>query len=223
MAQGDSPEVKRRLEELSLLHDVSQILDQTLDLREVSASLVELVADKMGLKRVTVSLFNRQTGEISIEAAHGMSSTQKERGRYRIGEGITGKVVESGKGMIVPRISKEPLFLNRTDSKKAFEKEDAAFICVPIRVSSEVVGTLSAFRDTGEQAELEEDNRLLRIIASMVAQAVKLRQQIEEERQRLLEENERLQNELKERFRPTNIIGNSKAMQDVYDLLAQVA
>jgi Nif-specific regulatory protein len=56
----------------------------------------------------------------------------------------------------------------------------------------------------------------------MIAQAVRLRQSASEERQKLLEENRRLTDQLKDKFRPTNIIGNSKQMQDVYDQVAQV-
>ena len=63
---------------------------------------------------------------------------------------------------------------------------------------------------------------MLSIIASLIAQAVRLRQSAQEERERLMEENLRLQDELKDRFRPSNIIGNSKAMQEVYKLIAQV-
>jgi Nif-specific regulatory protein len=51
---------------------------------------------------------------------------------------------------------------------------------------------------------------------------VKLRKSVNEERERLLEENIRLQEELKDRFRPDNIIGNSRGMQEVYDLIARV-
>jgi Nif-specific regulatory protein len=56
----------------------------------------------------------------------------------------------------------------------------------------------------------------------MIAQAVKLRQSVEEERQRLLSENLRLQEELQARFRPDNIIGRSREMQEVYDLIGRV-
>jgi Nif-specific regulatory protein len=57
----------------------------------------------------------------------------------------------------------------------------------------------------------------------MVAQAVRLRRSAQDERQRLMEENSRLQEELKDRFRPNNIIGNSKVMQSVYEQIAQVS
>jgi Nif-specific regulatory protein len=86
-----------------------------------------------------------------------------------------------------------------------------------------VVGALSADRLFDESVSLDEDVRLLSIIASMIAQAVRLRQSAQERQRRLIEENARLHEELKERFRPSNIIGNSRAMQDVYDLIAQVA
>jgi Nif-specific regulatory protein len=57
----------------------------------------------------------------------------------------------------------------------------------------------------------------------MIAQAVKLRQAAEEQRQRLAAENDRLRGELKSRFRPANIIGNSVGMQTVYRLIEQVS
>ena len=57
----------------------------------------------------------------------------------------------------------------------------------------------------------------------MIASAVKLRRQAEEETEILQAENERLRSELKDRFRPSNIVGNSREMQVVYDQIARVA
>jgi len=62
----------------------------------------------------------------------------------------------------------------------------------------------------------------MQIIGSMIAQAVRLRQSAQEEKRKLMVENQRLTDELKDKFRPANIIGNSKQMQDVYDQIAQV-
>jgi Nif-specific regulatory protein len=153
----------------------------------------------------------------------GLSSLQKKKGTYKLGEGITGKVVQTGKAVIIPRISEEPLFLDKTGSRRDIDWKDISFICVPIKLGNEVVGTLSADRFYSESLSLEDNVRLLSIIASMISQAVRLRQSAQEERRRLLEENIRLQEELKDRFKPANIIGNSHAMQDVYNLIAQVS
>src|ERR1041384_1518328 len=214
--------VKRELKELQLLVEISQILDRSMDLREVVGPVLEALARHMEMLRGTLALVNRETGEISIDAAHGLSESQKEKGRYRLGEGVTGKVIQSGKPAVVPRVSQEPQFLNRTGARSGLRKKDIAFICVPIKIGNEVLGAISADRLLPKEVSLEEDVRVLSIIGSMIAQAVRLRQSAQEERRKLVEENQRLQDQRKERFKPANIIGNSKQMQDVYDQIAQV-
>ena len=214
---------RREVGELSLLFEVSQILDRSLDLRDVVGPVLEAMARHTGLMRGTLTLVNRETGEIMIEAAHGLSAEQRRRGRYRFGEGVTGKVVQTGRPAVVPRISDEPMFLDRTGARRRLQKKDISFICVPIRLGNRTIGALSADRLFSDAVSFEEDVRLLSIIASMIAQAVRLRQIVQEERQWLEEENARLQEELRDRFRPANIIGNSRPMQAVYDLIAKVA
>ena len=221
--ERSEPKVRREVQELSLLFDISQTLNRSLDVWDALGSVLDTMAGHMGMIRGTLTLLNPQTGELAIEAAHGLSESQFERGRYRIGEGVTGKVVATGEPAIVPRISEEPLFLNRTGARARLRKKDISFICVPIKLGSKVVGALSADRLFDESVSLHEDVRLLSIIASMIAQAVSIRQSAQAERERLMAENARLQDELKERFRPANIIGNSRPMQEVYDLIAQVA
>ena len=221
-ADGLATSVKRELKELQLLVEISQILDRSMDLREVVGPVLEALAHHMEMVRGTLALVNRETGEISIDAAHGLSESQKEKGRYRLGEGVTGKVIQSGKPAVVPRVSQEPQFLNRTGARSGLRKKDIAFICVPIKIGNEVLGAMSADRLLPKEVSLEEDVRLMQIIASMIAQAVRLRQSAQEEKRKLLAENQRLQEDLKDKFRPGNIIGNSKQMQDVYDQIAQV-
>ncbi len=217
------PKAKRELEELSLLFEISQTLEKSLDLREVVGPLLRAMASKMGMMRGTLTLLNRETGEIAIEQAYGLSESQRERGKYKLGEGITGKVIQTGKPAVIPRISEEPLFLNRTGAREDLKKRDISFICVPIKLGKESIGALSVDRLFGDTVSLKEDLRLLSIISSMIGQAVRLRQQMRTERTQLLEENIHLKEQLQDRFRPANIIGNSNVMQAVYDLIAQVS
>lgn len=213
--------VKREIKELSFLFEISQILASSMDISEILKPVLRAMAEKLEMLRGTITLLNRETGEISIDEAYGLSDTQRERGRYRIGEGITGKVVQTGEPAIIKDISEEALFLNKTGAR--INKKDVSFICVPIKIGNEVIGALSADRLFSDEVSLKEDVRLLSIIASMIAQAVRLRQSAQEERQRLINENKRLQEELRERFKPSNIIGESKAMHEVYDIIGRVA
>ncbi len=217
------PAVRREVQELAFLFEVSQTLDRSLDLRDVMGPVLSSMSKHMGMVRGTITLLNRGTGEIMIEAAHGLSAKQRERGRYRLGEGVTGKVVQSGKPAVVHHITEEPQFLDRTGARGDMDREDISFICVPVKLGNETIGALSADRLFADAVSLEEDVRLLTVIASMIAQAVRLRQSAMEDKQRLLEENVRLQESLRDRFQPANIIGKSKAMQVVYDLISQVS
>ncbi len=211
---------KADVRELTLLFEVSRLLEQSLDLRDVVSPVLEALAVHMDMRYATLTLLNRRTNDILIEAAHGLSPAQTRLGRYRLGEGVTGKVVLTGEAAIIPKTSESELFLDRTGRGK---RADRSFICVPIKVGAETVGALSVDREFDPQRDLKEDVRLLTIVASLIAQAVKLRREAQEEQERLKQENERLQAELRERFRPSNIIGNSHEMQIVYDQIAQVA
>ncbi|MCC6143428.1 MAG: sigma 54-interacting transcriptional regulator, partial [Candidatus Hydrogenedentes bacterium] len=193
-----------------------------MDLREEIGPILRSIARHTGMLRGTITLLNRDTGELFIEAAHGLSGEELGRGRYKTGEGVVGKVVQTGRPVVIPAVSKEPTFLNRTGARD-LNKEEISYICVPIKIGAEVIGALSADRLFSEDISLDEDLRMMSIIASMIAQAVRLRQEAQEERNRLLAENTRLQNELKARFRPANMIGKSNAMQQVFDQILQVA
>lgn len=217
------PVVRKEISELSLLFEISQILDSSIDLGSAIPPVLKAITRYTGIERGAITLLNKKTGEISIEYAVGLSEKQQKKGRYKLGEGIIGKVVKTGRPVVVPRISFEPQFLDKTGVRKNSNPDDTSFLCVPIKLENKVIGTLSGDRKIADPAILEENVRLFSIISSMISKAVKLRQEAQEEQQRLLEENIRLQEELKNRFRPSNIIGNSNEMQEVLNLIPRVA
>lgn len=215
--------LESKVTELSLLFEVTQILDRSMDLRDVVGHVLNQVASYMKILRGAITLLDRETGHINIEEAYGLSPSQQKKGRYRLGEGITGKVVQSGEAVVVPKISESADFLDKTGARQDFDKADISFICVPIKLEDETVGAFSIDRPNNMGHSLNDDVRVLSVVASLVARAVKLRQDAIKEKKRLLDENLRLQERLEEKFQPNNIIGNSKAMQDVYNLIAHVS
>ncbi len=60
------------------------------------------------------------------------------------------------------------------------DRDNIAFLCVPLKLEGEVVGVLSADKVRSGDDTLESDLRLLTIIASIVAQAVRVHGAIEE-------------------------------------------
>jgi Nif-specific regulatory protein len=99
--------------QLSDLLDVSQTLGATLNLRASLQRVLAMLEESHGALSGIVVLKDEETGDLVVEAASGAGSSNT-RTRYRIGEGITGRVVQSGRPVVVPRVSREPLFLDRT-------------------------------------------------------------------------------------------------------------
>lgn len=209
-------------QQISVLHEIGQILGATTDLEEALNLILKQICERLNMSLATVSLLHQETEQVTIDIAYGLSRSEMERGRYKVGEGITGKVVESGKPVIVPRISSEPLFLNRTGAH-GNEKEQMSFICLPISLAQEVVGTLSVDTPYESDILLQETVRLLSIAAVMIGQSVSARKRARDEQMQLVDENQRLKQELKERFLPSNLIGNSRPMQEIGELVGQVA
>ncbi len=213
----------RYLRELEALYRISQVLASGARRRQMLMDVLDVLDSELGMRRGTVLLLSPDRSELRVEAGRDLPETRRRAVRFRMGEGIIGSVPQTGRPAVVPRISQEPRFLDRLYHRRETVKHELSFICVPVAVGVEVIGALAVDRDYREGASLDEDVRMLSIVASMIANSVQSRREAAMERQALEEENLRLRSELEDRFRPENIIGNSNAMREVYRAIHQVA
>lgn len=209
--------------EIESLYEITNAIHSTLDLRKALYKVLDILAEHLGMNRGSISLLNPDTSEIYVDVAHGISPAEKTRGRYKLGEGITGRVIKSGRPMAIPSIDEEPLFLDRTGVRSKIDKSKISFICVPIKDGQKVIGALSVDRLFESKSPPQEDVRLLSIISSLIAQKAAMLEKINREKSQLNEENLRLKKELSEKYSFTSIIGNSRRMQEVFHLITQVA
>ena len=212
-----------KIAELTALYEISRALASSLDLKETSHKILEILASILDMRRGTLTLLDPETGDLVIETAHGLTAEEIARGRFKVGEGVTGRVFEKGEPMIVPDVGREPLFLNRTRSRGDLAKERIAFLCMPVKIRGETIGVLSVDRlFRYGSPDFEDDARVLTLVASLIGQAVKLQQTVSREKRELLEQNIQLQSELKNRYRIGNIVGESKIMDEVFRSVLQV-
>ncbi|MGH7441639.1 MAG: nif-specific transcriptional activator NifA, partial [bacterium] len=193
--------------------------------KETSQKAFLVLHKLLGLNRGTLVLrdLDGEGDGYSIWAAYGLNAQEIERGRYKVGEGVTGRVLSTGQPMIVPDIGKEPLFLNRTKARTALASGQVAFLSVPVKVQGELLGALSVDRIFADEGGHEGDIRFLTVLASLIGQAVKLSRSVEQGRRALVQEKERLSSEVKGRHRLENMVGGSRKMQEVYATVERVA
>ncbi len=211
------------VKELALLLEISNKLNNTSNVKECLFPIIKILAHYVNADRAILTILNRPTGKLMIEVGYGLSDEEKALGIYEVGEGIIGKVVATGNHIIIPKISEAPDFLNKTKSRTVIDSQDVSFICVPVKNDDSIVGTLSINRVYNENIPYDEDIRLLTLVGSMIAGAVRSRQEYIEEIERLQHENDILQDELRDKQRYKSIVGNSGKMQHVFDLIGRVA
>ena len=95
-------------------------------------NILDILHEYLGMERGTLTLLDPATNELAIEVACGLDLEEIKRGRYKLGEGVTGKVVASGEPIVVPNVGKNPLFLNKTKSRGDLSKAKALEIILSI-------------------------------------------------------------------------------------------
>ncbi|HEY7790740.1 MAG TPA: sigma 54-interacting transcriptional regulator, partial [Vicinamibacterales bacterium] len=207
---------------LTTLVEASQALSGTLDLRAALHRVLEILTRHHGAVRGMITLLNDEDGRLHIAAADGLDQAAT-RVEYQVGEGITGRVVQSGRPIVVPRVSREPSFLRRAAERPELAQRELSFVCVPIVLNRRATGALGV--DFPFQADRDFDGatKFLGVVASMVAQALKVQRLVEAERRRLIEENKHLREELRERYDFSNIVGTSGPAREMYEQVARVA
>ena len=113
-------------EHLTTLLDINQILTGAPNLRSGLRRVLEILARQYGMIRSAVTVLSADGTQLNTEAVHGFSA-DSPRARYRVGEGVTGKVVESCKPVVVPQVSLEPAFLNRA-GRRDLDKQEISYI-----------------------------------------------------------------------------------------------
>ncbi len=211
----------RELRRLSTLLEISQALSGTLNLRAALHRALEILAKHHGTVRSLVTMLH-ENNELRVEAADGLDAASHNV-RYRVGEGIIGRVVESNKPIVVPRVSKEPAFLHRAAKRPDLQREELSFICVPILLNRRAVGALGVDLKFNPDRDYERYVKFLGIVASTIAQAIKIQRLVEEDKKRLVDENIHLRQELRDKYDFSSIIGGSGPVRQMYEQMAQVA
>lgn len=222
-----------REQEQLLLGEVMRLIGKSLSADIVFREMLHLMSELLGLNRGRIVLadvlgtdrYDRLTADdhASIRYAYGMTRAEIARGRYRMGEGITGAVLATGQPSIVQNIDADPRFLLRTVERAHLPQETVAFIAVPIELNRITVGVLAAHRIRMRNRKLSDDVAMLRLLATLCGQLLQLRELVEEKTRVLETKNALLSRALESAAARYGIVGNSPALLRALDELERVA
>lgn len=210
------------MKKLSILMEINQAISRTFDLGESLLATLKILQNSYKIKSGAVFLVDDEQKTLKMAASVGYKDDLAKT-KYKMGEGLTGRIAETGKPIVAPQVSKEPLFLNRMSSWEPKRNREQSFVGVPINLDYKTLGVLIVNLSYKGNRDFESTKKFLMLTASALVQAIRLDQVRKIERQRLIDENVILKQKLVEEFSFHNIIGNSREMREVYEKVTQVA
>ncbi|MDZ4397886.1 sigma 54-interacting transcriptional regulator [Hydrogenophaga sp.] len=217
-------------QELLLMREVMKLVGRSLAPAFVLREMLHLMSELLGLNRGRMVLADegipgqaRESRTASIRHAYGLTAGQVASGVYRWGEGITGRVLQTGLPAIVQDVDAEPLFLFRCVPRSQLPPQTVAFLALPIEVNGATIGVLACHRIRSRQRHLNDDLALLRILATLAGQLLQLEQLVAEETRQLEERNAALARALDTSTARYGLIGRSPALLQALGELERVS
>ncbi len=214
--------------ELITVYEICRILGSSLDVDRTFRAAMNVLTAHVGLARTMIVMPDEsQPGQLRVHSSVGLSRDQEERGRWKVGEGVIGRVFQSGLPVVVPDVTQCAEFVDRTGAFSPRADTMLSFAVVPLKTDRGNLGVLAAQREVLGGARLTDDQRILTMVATLLAQAAGLHGAVRDEHLRLQQETTRLQKALAREPRGRraldSVIGESRAMQRVFDEVHQAA
>jgi two-component sensor histidine kinase len=159
--------MQRQIIELSTLAEVSEAITSPLYLEEMLDLVVEMAAQVMRAKAASLMLLNEEN-ELTVRAAHGVNRAYREKPRLKLGEGITGRVAETGQAEVVRDVRREPAYRY---PDLARQEGLHSLLCVPLEVRERVIGVLNVYTDQ-PYAFSSQEIALFQTLANQTALAI---------------------------------------------------
>jgi diguanylate cyclase (GGDEF)-like protein len=150
----------------SLQHFLERISSN--DPTQTYQSIISSSKDLLNSERTSLLIFDENSNELILKAAIGLATDPTTVRPVRLGEGVSGEVIESGKAMMVEDVDVSDL----TPAPAERRYKTKSFISYPISIAGRKIGVLNVTDKSGGGVYDEVDLSLLDIIGPQVALAV---------------------------------------------------
>jgi sigma-B regulation protein RsbU (phosphoserine phosphatase) len=129
---------RAQIHDFVLLQRVAQRIGSILDLDVLLEQIVDDVMQTFGYSRSAVLLIDEPAGEVEIVAVRGWTTNYHLKGdRFKIGEGMTGHVAQTGQMHYAPDVTKDPYYM-------VSEASTRSEVDIPLRSRGRVIGVFNA-------------------------------------------------------------------------------
>lgn len=209
--------------ELVAIYEVSKTLASSLDIAKTFREALNYLVQAFDWRRAFV-LLAEPGASLRGLCAVGLSREEQQRLHYQSGEGIVGRVFANGIQLMLPDVRNEPLFLNRTGGANQDEGVPVSMLFTPISAERRIVGLLVFdCLNPGEGRKFSNELQLLKMVATLMGQALLLHHHVSDVHDSLQDEVRRMRKVLRPPKQIDHVVGVSQPMQDVFEQVHKVA
>ena len=174
--QTDPEYLRSQVTHLSALVEASKILNSTLNLDRLLELILEVATRQLETDRGTVYLLDKQAGEWRARISQGLESRIL---RVKVGQGISGKVAETGETIRIEDAYQDQRFLQKFDTASGYRTRSV--LCMAIRnKTGEIIGVIQLLNKIHGTFGLEDEVFLqsLSVHMAIALENAKLHQEI---------------------------------------------
>lgn len=143
-------------EYMDLEREMTDILKVTLDLEETCRTILDEARDVVDADNGSIMILDKDNETLRIAAAFGREAPEKIS--LKMGDGIAGKVLESGNAQIINDVSDSPIF-------KPGGSEVNSILCVPLLAGSRKLGVLNLSMNSNRPFN-EQQLKLIKLVTT---------------------------------------------------------
>ena len=156
--------LKRRLDELKILQEVSSICLENMDENQTIAQVTKTIGKELFSDHFGVMLLDEEDNVLRIHPSYQGLVPDDADFEIKLGEGVTGRVAKTNKSIRIDDVAK----VNNYITPKFRQSSE---LCVPISLNSKLFGVINA--ESGKQnAFTPADEQLLNTVADQLAVAL---------------------------------------------------
>jgi len=159
--------LNRNVREISLLYEMSSLVQSTSDLAKLYEAIVERAGKIVPYENCTIFVFDPTEKRLVARATRGQVVNLIDHIPFEHGNGISGWVAQRRKQIFIPDLLKEAGLLN----VELIPPRVRSFLSVPMMAQENVVGVLNVSHSQ-PHAFSPEDVRVLTILAGQAAHAI---------------------------------------------------
>ncbi len=162
-------DLEKKVEKLSIFHQVGKALTSTLDLQEVLTLIMGKISELLQPTTWSLLLVDEKLQELLFRIAVGRESEKIKDTRIKIGQGIAGWVAQHGEPVICSDVSKDPRFSADADGR--IYRNIKSVVCVPLSSKERTLGVIELI-NCFEGTFPDEDLSMLTSLADYAAIAI---------------------------------------------------